>query len=379
MKREDWRSAIGGADEEFHRQLLAALDGLEEKKVKNRHKYSALLIAAIVMALLAGGAYAAARLGVLDYFERFAEPIVPLEGAEELVDTGLGTVENELVKMTVEELAFDGRSAVVQLCFTPKQPEKYALGSDMMEFEPMDVYETETVEEEGGAWEWERVLRRKDGRQEVNCRANITLTDEAGHEIWIDSWIEGGLREDGSIVIQGEGTGEEALSGEVTLQVEPYSIVLEDWDEEKNERPSTRVPIDALVVPIERRDVQMEYSLIPQGKLERVEIVSAELRLTPLLGYLSVEYKYDSLPDEDMGIDFHVYDADGERVAVQGGSRSEVGDAWRLQLEIQSFDEVPDKFYLEPKVIGEDKTLGKIECDVVEADSCSVGSGKAKG
>ena len=70
-----------------------------------------------------------------------------------------------------------------------------------------------------------------------------------------------------------------------------------------------------------------------------------------------------------MGIDFHVYDADGERVAVQGGSRSEVGDACRLQLEIQSFDEVPDKIYLEPKVIGEDETLGKIECDVVEADS----------
>ena len=111
MKREDWRRAIGGAPEDFHRQLLAALDGLEERKVKNRHKYSALLIAAVLMTLLAGGALAAAKLGVLGYFARFAEPIVPLEGAEELVDTGLGTVENELVKMTVEELAFDGTPA----------------------------------------------------------------------------------------------------------------------------------------------------------------------------------------------------------------------------------------------------------------------------
>lgn len=74
-----------------------------------------LLIAAIAMALLAGGALAATRLGVLDYFAKFAEPIVPLEDAEGLVTTGLGSVENALVKMTLEEVAFDSRSAVVQI------------------------------------------------------------------------------------------------------------------------------------------------------------------------------------------------------------------------------------------------------------------------
>ncbi len=366
MKREDWQRAIGGASDDFHRQLLAALDGLEEKNMRRRHKLSALLIAAALMALLAGGALAAAKLGVLDYFARFAEPIVPLEGAEKLVDTSLGSVENELVRMAVEELAFDGQSAVVQLCFTPKEPESYALVSDMLDFEPMDVYETETVEVDDDVWE-HRILRRKDGRREISCRANITLTDEAGREIWIDSWMEGGLREDGSIVIQGEGTSEEALRGEVTLLVEPYSIVLGDWNEAKGERPMTRVPIDSLTVPIERTDAQRAYSLIPQGKLKRVEIVSAELRLTPLMGYLSVAYKYDPMPEEEMGIDFRVYDASGERVAVQSGSSlAEEDGICRRMMEIQSFADPPETLYLEPKRIGEDITFGRIECKVIE-------------
>ena len=35
-------------------------------------------------------------------------------------------------------------------------------------------------------------------------------------------------------------------------------------------------------------------------------------------------------------------------------------------MEMQSFAEVPETIYLEAKVIGEDRTLGRVECRLIE-------------
>ena len=106
MNQRDWQNAYGNAPEDFHLRLVETLDGLEEKNMKQRYKLSTTLIAAVITVLLAtGAALAANQLGIFEFFTNRADPILPLEGAEGMVLTGLGSVENELVTVTLEEAA----------------------------------------------------------------------------------------------------------------------------------------------------------------------------------------------------------------------------------------------------------------------------------
>ena len=95
MKRADWQRAFGEVPEDFHLRLRSTLNGLEEKEMKKKRNLTlTLLAAALIVALLAGAGIAASKLGVFDMLKKTADPIVPLEGAQELVGTNLGSAEN---------------------------------------------------------------------------------------------------------------------------------------------------------------------------------------------------------------------------------------------------------------------------------------------
>ena len=83
-----------------------------------------------------------------------------------------------------------------------------------------------------------------------------------------------------------------------------------------------------------------------------------------------MNYTYEQAETgEDMGIDFRVYDAADNEITTGSGNASvepdENGVLWR-SMEMQSFDEVPERIWLEAKVIGWDKTLGRVECRLEE-------------
>ena len=74
-----------------------------------------------------------------------------------------------------------------------------------------------------------------------------------------------------------------------------------------------------------------------------------------------------------MGITFKIYDAEGNQIAMGSGQTIELtaedGSTYYHEIEeIQSFEEIPEKFWLEAKVIGEDETLGRVECEAVLAE-----------
>ena len=136
--------------------------------------------------------------------------------------------------------------------------------------------------------------------------------------------------------------------------------------------------LDELIVPFEltRKKDERYYEIVPVegSSAERFSIVRGAVTFTKLVGYITVDYAYEEGPGEEMGLDLRFYDADGERISDRSGSSCfDLGDdIFRCSFEIQSFDDVPPTIFIEGKVIGEDRTLGRVECRLVETDSINL-------
>ena len=421
MKRTDWQSAFGEVDEDFHLRLRSTLDGLEERDMKKRKNYTAILLAAaLIVALLAGAGIAATRLGVFHMLDS-ADPIVPLEGAQELVGTNLGSVENELVKLTVEEAVFDGQGALVQLRIAPKD-DQYVLFDSMLQDAPEELFETELVPLELAAGEQEfemdgrsirivngedvwllvdgaevgipasaaealaqnlpiytadgrvyyadmeeyRVLGSRDGREILGYWPLIRVEGESedaealGLESFFDT-LDAETQADGSVIVWASGYAEEPL-GLDALTISCGAKVYPDGQ---------TIEMDALTLKLPRSEAERRVRIEPvgDGAGERFKILSGSIAFTKVRGYMQLDYSYKQAENgEEMGIDFRIYDAEGRRITTgSGGSAPDAdGSTFHLVCEMQSFAEVPETIWLEAKVIGEDKTLGRVECRLVE-------------
>ena len=421
MKRTDWQSAFGEVDEDFHLRLRSTLDGLEERDMKKRKNYTAILLAAaLIVALLAGAGIAATRLGVFHMLDS-ADPIVPLEGAQELVGTNLGSVENELVKLTVEEAVFDGQGALVQLRIAPKD-DQYVLFDSMLQDAPEELFETERVPLELAAGEQEfemdgrsirivngedvwllvdgaevgipasaaealaqnlpiytadgrvyyadmeeyRVLGSRDGREILGYWPLIRVEGESedaealGLESFFDT-LDAETQADGSVIVWASGYAEEPL-GLDALTISCGAKVYPDGQ---------TIEMDALTLKLPRSEAERRVRIEPvgDGAGERFKILSGSIAFTKVRGYMQLDYSYKQAENgEEMGIDFRIYDAEGRRITTgSGGSAPDAdGSTFHLVCEMQSFAEVPETIWLEAKVIGEDKTLGRVECRLIE-------------
>lgn len=421
MKRTDWQSAFGEVDEDFHLRLRSTLDGLEERDMKKRKNYTAILLAAaLIVALLAGAGIAATRLGVFHMLDS-ADPIVPLEGAQELVGTNLGSVENELVKLTVEEAVFDGQGALVQLRIAPKD-DQYVLFDSMLQDAPEELFETERVPLELAAGEQEfemdgrsirivngedvwllvdgaevgipasaaealaqnlpiytadgrvyyadmeeyRVLGSRDGREILGYWPLIRVEGESedaealGLESFFDT-LDAETQADGSVIVWASGYAEEPL-GLDALTISCGAKVYPDGQ---------TIEMDALTLKLPRSEAERRVRIEPvgDGAGERFKILSGSIAFTKVRGYMQLDYSYKQAENgEEMGIDFRIYDAEGRRITTgSGGSAPDAdGSTFHLVCEMQSFAEVPETIWLEAKVIGEEKTLGRVECRLIE-------------
>ena len=426
MKKEQWQQAFGRAPESFRRQLRSTLNDLEDRKMKKRRKFTtALIAAAVAVVLIVGAGVAGGSLNVFSMLNT-ADPIVPLEGAGTLVEAGLGSVKNDLVSLSVEEAVYDGQGAIVQLRLSPLDPENYALMSEMLQ-EDESEYDVRymavegddgaKIADEGGEWEvtyedgeavlirdgermavpedpetarqlgvpvfWEdgalvyadagvRILSRKDGKSIIQYSVGIDGNEAAGggaagEEIFFDTW-NAEAQADGSVLIWASAVFEQPMPDQIALEVN-CKLNLYAGDAESGEISLKEVPLDSMIIQLEKKEQAQEARLEPvgDGKGERFQILSGEVSFTKVRGYLTIDYTYTQAEGEDMGITMRLYDADGNRIATGSGATqtltAEDGSVYyRQQEEIQSFGEIPKTLWLEAKVIGEDRTLGRVEC-----------------
>ena len=358
MNRKDWQNAYGNAPEDFHLRLVDTLDGLEEKKMKRRYRLSTILIAAVIMALLAGGAVAANELGVFRLLTNMANPIVPLDGAEEMVVTNLGSTENDLVTMKVEEAVFDGQNVLLQLRLTPKDGEHHVMFDWMMQNAPQDVYTIEEIDNGNGGVSIGEITR-KDGKQIIDYWISAKSKDDLVefHTSDAEDQPNGGIL----YWMQGEVNGSVNVDA-VELEINVMLML-----------NGAEIQMDPLPVRIPKAGETRHAQLTPVGEqLERVEIVSGAIDFSKLEGYITVSYRYEQLPEELMGITLRFYDAEGNEIRTGGGSGWEEDGMRYWHMEMQSFDELPEKLWIEAKVIDGDP-MGRVECDVTEvAESVAV-------
>jgi len=392
----------------------------EEQSMKKKYKFSTVLVAAAIVTVLAATAFAASMLGIFDFIKDRAEPIVPLEGAEGMVATNIGISKNDLATLTVEEAVFDGQGVIVKCRLTPKDTEKYAMFNAFMQEASDDVYITESTPAEFGEGSNEiqsedgvvsitnapgsqqllingepveiptdrevalekklpvylngdtlcwtevddyRILSRKDGRETIGYWIDITIGDDL---ITLDNSVAQ-EQEDGSIVWWQSGIADEVLNVD-SIEVH-VGARLYEGDETGTENTS----IDEISFTLPKSENERLYSIVPvgDGKGERFEILSGSIAFTKVRGYFNINYTYEQAENgEDMGITFHVYDADGKEITTGSGNASVEPDGngvrW-CSMEMQSLDEVPETIWLEAKVIGWDKTLGRVECQLIES------------
>ena len=372
MKKEQWRDIYGETPISFRMKVEDTLDRLEEEEMKKKYRFSMVLVAAVLIVLLAGTALAVGYPYMMEYFSR--GQIQPLDGAEELIQTDFGTQEAEdaLVRIVVEEAVFDGKKAVAQLLISPTNPEEHALFNLGLQDYPESVYDLE-ITDRGNGMESIRVVGRKDGKKIIHYSMALGQADENAAYLFEQDTLDAEELENGSVRVWLEGKVTEGVADRLELTVSGGYDFMDDL--RKNNVYGYRYSKE-IVLNNPNRTITAKLTPVGEAGSERFEILSAWLEYNALSGMLTIEYAYDpDLNNEPMGIDFRLYDADGNRIAIGSGSETYLGnraDGWELlrsKDEVQSFETFPEKMYLEAKVIGEDKTLGKVECRVTEGES----------
>lgn len=346
--------------EGYEARIERTLDGLMkgEQSVKRRYKVSTMLLAAaLIVIALAGAALAASELKL------FSAPhgsLVSSEGIEDRVMTGLGSAENELARVTVEEALYDGKTIAMLISVAPQNPEKDAiLGYADSWVDTKDVYDMDIRETKNGGTEIS-LLGRRDGKRIITCGASLLVNGEAVEEMAADSsedeagceqiWLRYSL---------------DSFEDDPVVHCELRSVV-GAWDD-YGSRQWLSVSFDLARVRDERT-----FMIVPtgDGTGERFEILRGYLTFAKAMTYMTLDYAYMQAEGEAMGIDFRLYDANENRIDAHAGSFVELGgDNWRLVSELEAVEEIPELIILEAKVVGEDRTLGRVACRLVETDS----------
>ena len=399
--------------------VLSSLDDGEERTVVKK-KISVSFVLAAVLIIASMAALAAGNMNLFRSMTNMSEPILPLEGAEEMIRTGLGSVENEFVTLTVEEAVYDGQTVMALARITPRDTGKYALLNSFLQDTPEEVYNTETapVEAPDGAMSWEMdgvqyeysnengavslkvngeetelpgdpetaektgipmyiengtvyyadmfdhvVTGRRDGRDILGYWAHLIVVDpdaegdeEQGYSMGVSMDAE--EQADGSVLVWFDLSGElDAYTLPDTVQMKLTCSVTADGQE---------IALDDLIFTLDKSEAENRLALIPEdGSIAgRIEILDAGVSYSSVRGYLVVDYAYEAIESEPMGITLHLKDAEGNLIADGSGWTRELGDGrYREQTQVQAFAEIPDTLILEAKAI-DGSVIGSCVCRV---------------
>ena len=411
ISKQDLQNLYEPVPERYREDMRSVLSALDERKDRTVMKRKTTLAFVMVAMLIIAGV-AAMAVGNLDIFRSMtevAEPIIPLEGAEELVETPVASAENEYVTVKVREAVYDGQGAAVLLELAPTEPENYALLNAFFQDTPSDVYETRRVPVEVAEGEqempadgrWVKIVNRS-GAQKVSIDGveteipsgreaamaeNIPVYLEAGKLYYADQWefvVDGRL--DGKKCIEywpevqvtgadGVSAGsvtmdaEEQTDGSVLIWVDSFAdtpmgemvevVVRMDISSEGKERATEEISFE-----LEKKAPEQTIRIIPEGGPtdDGIEIVSASINLSKVRGYFVVEYSCAAGDRTEMSIG--LCDMEGNRVTTGAGWSSRIGEGmYRECYVVQSFEEIPDKFVLTADTL-EGAELGSWECRV---------------
>lgn len=377
---------------------LSALDRREERIVMKK-KMPLALAAAIIILVLGMAALAVGKLDIFRFNEGVANPVIPLDGAEDMVETELGSVENELVTATVKEAIFDGQGTRLLVEITPKNPDEYVLFNAIFQDAPEELYETrngparvlngegnisivnsdgqnevyidgEKVEVPGDAAtalekgipvymedgklyyaeQFEVVVEgRKDGKTMISYWVEANVADDAGNHL-DGMYVDAEEQPDGSILVWLDGFSEAGVSDRAHVTVD-VSVGEAESD----------CTLDDIEFTIDKNNIEKAVSLEPQGEIPGVEISSAHISFTKFRGYMIVDY----IVDDKEETWFRLYDADGNEIAADGSTVRDLGNGrYRESFSMQAFEEIPERITLAMYRVGTEDELGRCECIV---------------
>ena len=345
--------------EGYEAHIERKLDSLmkEDMIMKRRYKVSTMLLAAALVTLALAGAALAAR--ELKLFSAPHGALVSSDGTEDRVVTGLGSAENELVRVTVEEALYDGKTIAALISIVPQNPEGDAmLGYADSWTDSNDVYDLDILEADGVGTQY-RLLGRKDGKRIITFGSNLLVNGDVVEEMAADVLGDGKGGE--QIWLR---YGLEELGDNPVIHCELRALTGVFGDD--GNRQTLSVSFDLSRVADERT---FEIVPIGDGTGERFEILRGYITFAKAMTYMTLDYSYTQGPGEEMGIDFRLFDADENLIDADNGFFDELGgNDWRLIDELEAVENIPETIILEAKVIGEDRTLGRVECQLVETD-----------
>ena len=311
MKRNEIQNSVPQTPAHFVRAMDETLERIENMNIHRKtakRPARTLLIAALIAVLLAGTAVAVGQ--AFGIFEMMT--LKPLEGAEEIIQTNVGQSIGTHGGITIEEAAYSGNTYSLLIRVAKGEgcdsgmPE---LSMRNAEYEDMGFFGTQVREDAAGV---------------TYLMSGIVCDDIP-----------------------------EILEGEIISRIYRDGDVLE-----------------TLTAPFQLHHTEAASAqLIPLNEGEQWQLVSASLSLGELFAVCEVRYICDVAQDE-MGVDIILFDADGNRLESDSGTGfDEEGEdgatihGWRT--EYQSFETIPEKLILQPKIIGEDAWLEPIECAVM--------------
>ena len=389
----------------FLEQRVLAGEGKEKGKMRKKRRI--VLALALALALLSVTAFAASKLDLFRFMEKVRDPIEPLDGAETLVSTDLGSAENELVTLRVEEAVYDGQGVMVLARLAPKDPEQYALHNSFF----LDMPEEEYLVEYGPAEVPEGVYPYANGTMEirngpderalyvdgapVELPTDRETADAAGLPVYLDgdamyfadreskqvTRLDGKQMIFFEVVMVPASEGAEGLSNGMSgnAEAQPDGSVLL-WFDAFSDAPLPETvemklnvsvfldgkpfPLEDIGFSLDRAEPERTAAFAPEGDGaigERVRIRAVNMTVTKVRGYLTIDYEYQAAEGEPMDISFRLYDGEGNEIHTGSGGGmfdAETG-IYREQQEIQPFAEIPDTLILEAKAIG-GEVLGRI-------------------
>ena len=293
-------------------QTLKEIENMNKKTVRYAVR-TPILVAAILLALSCTALAVGAHFGIFDMLCRYTgDPMQPLEGAEEMVQTGFPTFENEYAVLEIREAMYVENSVKILLHIQTKNgatfmypsflPEGVALSNS---YGMSDIY-------------------NEDGSADFLITA---MLDEAP----------------------------EMLTADIVMDLYLGDTVLE---------PAT--------VRIELQRTQGEKAqLVPQNEGERWRIISAEITRNAFSMTYDILYAYEPiLPKEDMGVDLRAFTPEDEKYTFgDTGFYTETAEdgsvLYRQIGELQTAEAFPETIVFKPKVIGGAfEYLDAIECKV---------------
>ena len=363
MNNKNFKAAVPDMPLSFARKMDETLERIGNMEMKKR-KFTprALIICAVLVVTLIGSAIAATEYRVFDFLYRMN----PLEGAEKLVETDVGHAENEYIRVSIDEAAYDGQGVLLVLRATPLKPDTHPLYNTIAiaENDPVWVFQHTQYEDGSGMIEFKG---RSDGKEFVTFSVSITVADENGREIWLDGW-DAKTEADGSVVLYADGFSEEKLGETAILTATVRSAVCAP-----DMTSRTDLPTEEIIHTMPKAAAARSYKLIPVSKeeVQHFDLIEGHVSFTPVRGYMTLKYAYQEREDEPMGVTFKHYLPDGTEIVVGSGTWNSIGEENGFSIieelsEIQSYETLPETITVRVKVIGEPRYLCDIECRVVE-------------